>query len=263
MSLPYFRYFLGDHLKVKVGMTYEQQGIYTKLIEISWEQTPPGTLPNDPAEIARLLGVPLKRFTPQVPIVLRAWKRQGKRLVHDWLQQEYTAKLARHTERSEAGKKGNKKRWDRSLSDPSAIAKGSQSYSESYSESNSKGGGKETAAALPKPLSFGLEESQKPESKNLISRSEAQDHRAVYEKVYIVYPNHEGGKEEAWKIWEKLRKANKLPALDILLKAIEVQKQGINWQEKDGKFIPHFSTWLNKGQWTDEPRLTRPRGVVL
>lgn len=134
MSLPYFRYFLGDHLKAKVGMTHEQKGIYTDLLEISWEQTPPGTLPNDPAEIARLLGVPLKRFTPQVPIVLRAWKRQGKRLVHDWLQQEYTEKFAKHTERSEAGKKGNEKRWKK----PTVLSLSDRNQSQSHIQSQSQ-----------------------------------------------------------------------------------------------------------------------------
>lgn len=229
MSLPYFRYFLGDHLKAKVGMTHQQKGIYTELLEISWEQTPPGTLPNDPAEIARLLGVPLKRFTPQVPIVLRAWKRQGKRLVHGWLQQEHGEKFAKHSERSEAGKKGNAKRWHGSLSDRSAIAKGSHSESESDSES-------EPSSDL------------KSNSKDTDLRNSKQLRDDEFLEFWKAYPKKVGKKaaREAWK------NAKDRPALDKILDAIAKAKGWNDWTKEKGRYIPHPATWLNKGRWDDE-----------
>ncbi|MDN5943119.1 MAG: YdaU family protein, partial [Nitrospira sp.] len=123
VDLAYFRYFPGDHLKAKIGMSHEQKGIYGDLLDISWLQDPPGTLPTDHAEIARLVGIPLKRFATHVPIVLKAWKRQGKRLVHEWMEREYAKNLAYHTERSETGKKGVEAKRNKKLSLSSASAK--------------------------------------------------------------------------------------------------------------------------------------------
>lgn len=111
MSLPYFRYFIGDQLKAKRGMTHEQKGIYVDLLEVSWDQA--GTLPSDLTELARLVGLSLAQFTPHASIVLQDWRPKGKRLVHEWLQQEYAEKFAQHAERSESGGKGGRATQER------------------------------------------------------------------------------------------------------------------------------------------------------
>ena len=40
--------------------------------------------------------------------------------------------------------------------------------------------------------------------------------------------------------------------IDIMLKAIEVQKKSEQWQRDNGQYIPHPSTWLNQRRWEDE-----------
>jgi hypothetical protein len=40
--------------------------------------------------------------------------------------------------------------------------------------------------------------------------------------------------------------------LDIILKAIEIQKQSEQWQKNGGQFIPNPATWLNQKRWEDE-----------
>ena len=61
------------------------------------------------------------------------------------------------------------------------------------------------------------------------------------------------GKKAAWKTWQKLKKENQLPDIDIIIQAIEKQKK---WRaEANGEFRPewkHPATWLNKGCWEDE-----------
>lgn len=40
--------------------------------------------------------------------------------------------------------------------------------------------------------------------------------------------------------------------LDVLLQALEVQKQTGQWQRDGGRFIPYASTWLNQKRWEDD-----------
>lgn len=40
--------------------------------------------------------------------------------------------------------------------------------------------------------------------------------------------------------------------LDMLLQALEAQKQTGQWQSDGGRFIPYASTWLNQKRWEDD-----------
>ena len=44
----------------------------------------------------------------------------------------------------------------------------------------------------------------------------------------------------------------KLPNLQIILKAVEAQKQTKSWLKDGGKYIPYPSTWLYNERWNDE-----------
>jgi uncharacterized protein YdaU (DUF1376 family) len=56
------------------------------------------------------------------------------------------------------------------------------------------------------------------------------------------------GKDSARKAWDKTK-----PNLDVVIKALEWQKQSDQWFKSNGQFIPNPSTWLNQGRWEDEP----------
>ena len=40
--------------------------------------------------------------------------------------------------------------------------------------------------------------------------------------------------------------------LEVLLTAIEKQKESAQWSKDNGQFIPHPTTWLNGKRWEDE-----------
>jgi hypothetical protein len=63
------------------------------------------------------------------------------------------------------------------------------------------------------------------------------------------------GKMDALKAWGKLNGTR--PAIEIILKSIEAQKQSHGWQKENGQFIPNPATWLNRGQWEDETEVTQ------
>ena len=71
------------------------------------------------------------------------------------------------------------------------------------------------------------------------------------------YPRHDS-KQEARKAYSKALK--KGVGLDMLISAIEKQKQSQQWQESGGKYIPYPATWLNQERWDDEVNLKIPKG---
>jgi len=73
-----------------------------------------------------------------------------------------------------------------------------------------------------------------------------------FDAFYKAYPRHIGARAARLR-WDALREAGELPALDVLLAAVEQQKRhDPKWQSADKTFIPHPATWLNAGRWADE-----------
>jgi len=56
------------------------------------------------------------------------------------------------------------------------------------------------------------------------------------------------GKDKALESWIKRK-----PPLDKCLETLRWQKTSAQWIEKNGRFIPMPTTWLNQGRWNDEP----------
>jgi len=75
--------------------------------------------------------------------------------------------------------------------------------------------------------------------------------RARFEHVRSCYPRRGGGKDAAWRIFEQLRPDDALTAL--MVSAIAQQCRSQQWQRDKGRFIPHLKTWLERGEWQDEP----------
>lgn len=102
---PAFQWYpkqaLGDD-KI-LAMDWDAKGMHYTLLWISWQQQPPGTLPNDMAAIRRWIGSPSdetwRRVSPQI---LAAWPLQGDRRVN--------AGMARAWERQQTYKQNGSKR---------------------------------------------------------------------------------------------------------------------------------------------------------
>ncbi len=54
------------------------------------------------------------------------------------------------------------------------------------------------------------------------------------------------GKMAAWRAWQRAKIGEEV------LPALQTQIQSDKWQEQNGRFIPHPTTWLNAGGWMDE-----------
>jgi hypothetical protein len=75
----------------------------------------------------------------------------------------------------------------------------------------------------------------------------------AFENFWKAYPR-KIGKQLAYRVWKNKK-------LDSLLKeivsAVEAQKKTAGWKKEGGQFIPHPTTWLNRGSWEDEVEETK------
>ena len=87
--------------------------------------------------------------------------------------------------------------------------------------------------------------------KKVSSRGKAEGYSEDFERFWKSYPKRVN-KGQAWKTWEKLRKAKELPEIEELCRAVRWRKIADDWEKDDGRYIPHPSTWLNAHGWEDE-----------
>ena len=69
-----------------------------------------------------------------------------------------------------------------------------------------------------------------------------------FETFWKLYPKKKG-KGEARKAFAK---ALKKTTLEILVEAVNKQKQQTQWKRDAGQFVPYPATWLNQERWEDE-----------
>lgn len=75
-----------------------------------------------------------------------------------------------------------------------------------------------------------------------------------FSSFWRMYPVKKG-KADALRAWRKAapKVGGEVALLDLVTKALAWQVKGRQFTEKNGAFIPHPATYLNRGQWDDEP----------
>lgn len=90
---------------------------------------------------------------------------------------------------------------------------------------------------------------QSESNPNTNTNKDAQETVGDFDTFWKAYPK-KVGKEAARRAFEKVNIA-KIP-VELMINAIEKQKQGEQWIKEDGRYIPNPATWLNQGRWEDE-----------
>lgn len=78
--------------------------------------------------------------------------------------------------------------------------------------------------------------------------------KGEFDRLWDAYPR-KVGKKAAQKAFQNARDR---PRIDDLIASVQRQALSAQWTKDGGQFIPHLSTWLNRGQWADVPTVTRP-----
>ena len=71
----------------------------------------------------------------------------------------------------------------------------------------------------------------------------------AFEAFWVKYPRKDGRKA-AIRAWDKLKPDKAL--CRTMYAALSRQRGSAQWAEEGGRFIPHFSTWLNGRKWEDQ-----------
>lgn len=94
--------------------------------------------------------------------------------------------------------------------------------------------------------------SEKDES----TKDKEQEYEDMFSQFWEAYPRKQKKKEAHDKFIKKIKKQ---PALfPKIMKALEQQKNGRQWQKDGGQFIPLPTTWINGEQWNDEIEVQPP-----
>lgn len=103
--LPFMQVFVGELLSTTSHLSLEQRGGFYTLLFAMWNGG--GSLPSDPAKLARICGVSLKRWNVISPDVLAFFRVDGDRLTQDRLSADYERGVSLTEKRRAAGVKGN------------------------------------------------------------------------------------------------------------------------------------------------------------
>lgn len=82
---------------------------------------------------------------------------------------------------------------------------------------------------------------------------------ADFERWWSHHPK-KVGKRKALVLWKRLRKAKELPPVEDMIAALDKQVKSGDWTRDGGQYIPHPTTYLNRGGWEDDLSGARARG---
>ena len=140
---PYFPLYVDDFVsdgKVE-AMTTEEVGAYILLLCKAWKETPPASVPDNDAVLARWTRLSPERWSECKPAVLSAFTRaQDGRWYQKRMRQEYAKFVNLSRSRADAGRKGADKRWHDADGNCYGKANGKAMANVSVSESVSGSG---------------------------------------------------------------------------------------------------------------------------
>lgn len=227
MSLPYIPLYVDDYEAATAHLTIEEDGAYNRLLRLCW-RTPGCSVPDDPKWIMRKMRVSADDYYRVVePIIDEFFTRGMGRVFQARLQLEQQRAESTHQKKSDAGKKGNAKRWHSSkplktnkTSYRSAVAKQSQPEPE------------------PEPY-------KKRETYVSIKEN------SWFEDWWKICPRKVGKGAAKTAFAKALKKAD----IETIFSAMTRYAS-----ERDGKepqYTVHPATWLNQERWLDESQPTQ------
>ena len=94
------------------------------------------------------------------------------------------------------------------------------------------------------------------------NKEKAQEREVRFERFWAVYPR-KAAKAAARRAFDRINPDEAL--MEIMTTAIEKWKKTEQWNDNDGRYIPHPATWLNQRRWEDElptPVVTKPTVIA-
>jgi len=276
-----------------LSLPYEAIGLWTLAGAFSADQLTDGFIPeaivamldasHNEASASRLVEAKPKQPLHVASLLVQSglWERvEGGYQFHNWSDYQFTKKqvLEKKKNRSEAGRKGGLKSGLARRNAREASAKAGASSKTEASASR-------LVEAKPNPIpSHPIPFRDSPNVESLAQTDAdatvlsdtpptgnqlevrgggtptrgGRQYTDEFEKFWKTYPR-KVGKAEAAKAFTKLLKGGQVDA-DQLTAAAQAHAQAWHQSGTSQEFIPHASTWLNKGRWSDEPEVLNRTG---
>lgn len=166
--------------------------------------------------------------------------------VHDWHDRNPSqdAIAATRNAKKRAAQEGNHKRWKHEGAFNECDICNPKKPSVLASDRNSVAGAIADAKRVRSPYTESETETK-------------EESQALFDEFWDLYPL-KVGKAKALKSWTRLSEDDQTEALSVLPKHIR------SWDDREKRYIPHPTTWLNGRRWEDEvaePRRNGPRFV--
>jgi uncharacterized protein YdaU (DUF1376 family) len=243
---PYIQFYVSDYIGSTGHLTTEQHGAYLLLLFAMWNAG--GSLPSDPAKLARIVRLSPRRWQAIAPDILEFFRVDGDRITQERLRRDYDAVVEIGEKRSAAGKLGNAVKSLKSKEPDNANALANQTHTDRISESYSE----------PEPNSE-PEASAEPDSttsvtapQSLVARSERIAGNEIEEAFEEFWPQcpRKVGKGTARRIYLKIVTSGKATPAALLHGMMRYAQER---EGQDPKYTQHPATWLNAEGWLNEP----------
>lgn len=117
-------------------------------------------------------------------------------------------------------------------------------------EAGSKGGKQTQANAIKNKQTEAKSSKRKQNAINNNNNTNNDDNNEnKFDRFWSVYPRHVA-KAEARKKFEKLNPDDEL--FEVIINAVQRQKESEQWMKDNGQYIPHPSTWIHQRRWEDD-----------
>lgn len=249
---PAFQFYPKDFMTDGnvVRMTLQERGAYITLLCLCWTDL---SLPADMGSLARSCGVSTTAFTRLWPALAPCFTVTEGRLMQPRIERERQKQETYRALKAEAGRKGGRPKATSKQKKAQVISSLSTiEAKESPPSSSSSSFSDLPSSSSVSDLQFAEEVMTLQPGSTTIPRAHKPalvgDER--FRQFWLVYPNKKG-KDDALKAWQKRNPSAALT--ELIVAAVVRQTQWADWTKDGGRFIPHPSTWLNRGSWDDEP----------
>lgn len=252
---PYMPLFVADYLADTTDLTTEQHGAYLLLLMALWRHG--GTLPNDPAKLARIARVSPRRWHLVGPAVLEFFDVGVDTVRHGRLETELQKGASLSQKRSAAAKARNSRKPLRSNEPPPANAPAIAADSESIDSSLRS---ESSSLRSESDSSLRSESSSIDHDAKRIRPADAERRRReklaeeTFERFWSAYPRRVG-KGAARKSFTRAVVAGRDPEELIERAARFARRAGLD----DPRFVVHPATWLNQERFDDDEEAQHAR----
>lgn len=227
MGLPYIKFYPGDFRRDTAHLSFDERAAYRELLDYQWAK---GSVPDDDAQIARIIGVTLPRWLRLRSAVLDFFDRVEGKWVQARMDRDRIEALAKREKLVKAAKTSHSKTSLRNKRKPSANAE--QKHLQS-------GVGVNT----PK---IDSDSQDRKESLNPC----ALDHE--FAQIVTLYPRRTHRQEGRMAYYE----ARKVASFRDIVAGIDRLKADL---PDDPQYIPSLPKWLLGERWNDEPASVIPK----